>query len=171
MGLRMDNHQALANLKPLIAPAPVSWWPPAPGWWVLGILLLIALAGLTVWGWKRWRHFRGTRYQREALQLLATLSEQDPDTQLQAVATILRRAAICAWGREIASTKNWRDIIELSLHKKSKSKSPVLDEQSLALLTDFLYRKDIPSVAAMNKLHAQAAIWLRTLPAVDHRHV
>ncbi|MGD2138441.1 MAG: DUF4381 family protein, partial [Gammaproteobacteria bacterium] len=38
----------LAALRPLHPPAPVEWWPPAPGWWVLGVLLL-ALLGLAWW--------------------------------------------------------------------------------------------------------------------------
>jgi len=36
----------LEQLEPLIAPAPISWWPPAPGWWVLAALLPLLLWGL-----------------------------------------------------------------------------------------------------------------------------
>lgn len=164
----MANNDALTNLKPLIAPAPISWWPPALGWWISGTLLLIALLGLAVWSWKRWRHYRGTRYQREALQLLAAVSEQEPKMQLQEVAAILRRAAICAWGREHTSTQNWGEIINMPRAGNSKKILPALDENSLQLLTDHLYRQEIPSAAAMQNLRAQAAIWLKTLPAVEH---
>lgn len=38
----------LDQLQPLITPAPVSGWPPAPGWWLL-LLLIPALA------WGLWR--------------------------------------------------------------------------------------------------------------------
>lgn len=41
----------LDQLAPLIDPEPISWWPPAPGWWLLGLALLLGLAAL----W-RFRH-------------------------------------------------------------------------------------------------------------------
>ncbi|WXL24404.1 DUF4381 domain-containing protein [Ectopseudomonas mendocina] len=33
----------LDQLEPLIAPAPVTWWPPAPGWWLLAVLLPVLI--------------------------------------------------------------------------------------------------------------------------------
>jgi hypothetical protein len=36
----------LDRLEPLIAPAPIGWWPPAPGWWLLALLLPLLLWGL-----------------------------------------------------------------------------------------------------------------------------
>ncbi|MFG4038539.1 DUF4381 family protein, partial [Pseudomonas aeruginosa] len=38
----------LDRLEPLIAPLPVGWWPPAPGWWLLAALLPLL-------GWGLWR--------------------------------------------------------------------------------------------------------------------
>lgn len=37
----------LDQLQPLIAPAPVDWWPLAVGWWLLA--LLVPLAGWAIW--------------------------------------------------------------------------------------------------------------------------
>lgn len=36
----------LDQLAPPILPTPISWWPLAPGWWALALLLIAALGGL-----------------------------------------------------------------------------------------------------------------------------
>lgn len=151
----MDNttqqyNDALANLKPLVAPEPVSWWPPAPGWWILGVTLLLLLAGLLVWSWKRWRHYRGTRYQREALVLL------EPIHNVADMALLIRRVAVSALGRERAATAAWHEICTL------------MDEQSLQLLAESQYRlNDTISTDAIEHLRQQMQQWIKQLPAVE----
>ncbi|MEZ5540074.1 MAG: DUF4381 domain-containing protein [Pseudomonadales bacterium] len=165
------NSDPLANLKPLIAPPPISWWPLAPGWWVLAALILLLLIVLTIFIWRRLQHHRNTAYQREALQLIALTHTMPTQQQLPLLAEILRRAAICVWGRETVGSINW---IEMMQHTQNSYKQrhpkktwqPILDEQSCELLNHHLYSGATPDTAAMHKLIEQAQKWLTSLPPV-----
>lgn len=61
----------LAALQPLIEPAPIVWWPPAPGWWLL--LLLLPLLGWLLW---RLRRYLPRRRQRRDAGTEAVLDPQ-----------------------------------------------------------------------------------------------
>jgi hypothetical protein len=64
----MSTHAAdptsLENLFDVVVPPPVPWWPPAPGWFVVGGVVL----GLVFWTvWRVWRRWRAAAYRRAAL--------------------------------------------------------------------------------------------------------
>ncbi|MBS1202779.1 MAG: hypothetical protein H6R22_1288, partial [Chromatiaceae bacterium] len=70
-------HQAiapdpLAGLRDWHLPDPVSWWPPAPGWWLVAGLALAACA-LTLHWWLRRRRRRHGAPARAALGELERL--------------------------------------------------------------------------------------------------
>jgi hypothetical protein len=46
---------SLDQLEPLIAPTPISGWPPAPGWWFLAALILSIFLLLRLRPWQRQR--------------------------------------------------------------------------------------------------------------------
>lgn len=91
------NSNWLAQLAPDHAPAPPSVWPPAPGWWVLALLTLAALALLVRW----WRDPQ-RRVRRTALKELQRIRTSDGDgaAVARAIQNLLRRYALTVFGRQ-----------------------------------------------------------------------
>jgi len=93
----------LDQLRDIHLPEPISWWPPAPGWWFL------ALCGAVLLGWLAtllYRRYRANHYRRQALAKLHQLESQlesrrEPQTEsqqpLQALFALLRQTANSAY--------------------------------------------------------------------------
>ena len=93
----MTDAGNLQNLNDIIVPGPVAWWPPAPGWYVLGAIAMVALLLVAVRQWRRWQQ---NRYRRQAMLELSSIREQASAESLQQLPVLLKRAALSAWQRE-----------------------------------------------------------------------
>ena len=86
------NIPSIEQLKELGLPAPVSYAPQTWGWWVLLVVLLLAVLVL---GMRRYRQWRRDRYRREALVRLAQLRDRSDDLNaLRELPELLKRVAI-----------------------------------------------------------------------------
>jgi hypothetical protein len=88
-------------LRDIHLPAPVGWWPPAFGWWLVAALVLAAAA---VYG----LHYYRARHKRAALRAMTRVRaalEQgaEPVACLQFSSTILRRFAMTSVARTAAA--------------------------------------------------------------------
>lgn len=98
-----DSPTSLDRLHDLSLPPEVSWWPMAPGWYVvLGTALLLVLV-LAFRTWKRWR---ANAYRRAALRELSTM-QSAPE-----IATLLRRTALAVAPRDLVATKTGPDWLD-----------------------------------------------------------
>lgn len=73
------------GIDEIILPDAVSWWPTAPGWKALAIIVVILLLFLCVRWMKRWWR---NRYRREALRQLMQVQRQS-GKQVQEVVAVL----------------------------------------------------------------------------------
>ena len=141
----MKDAADLSRLHDIVEPPPVAWWPPAPGWYVLIALALIAFGYLLI---RAWSHWRANAYRREALRELAGADS------VAAVSELLRRTALAFAPRSTLAEltgSQW----PLWLAQRSPVAMP--SEVSHTLTTD-VYRPQAGNLAA---LKAYAAVWIR----------
>lgn len=100
----------LSQLAPAHMPPPVGWWPLAPGWW--GLLLLLVGAIFGAWLWYR----RPTRrLRRSGLRELSNIESAaaGDDATARALEHLVRRYAVARYGRETVaglSGSRWLDF-------------------------------------------------------------
>ena len=84
------------DLHDIIAAPPPAFWPPAPGWWILALLVLGAV---TLLGWRLIIAWRRRRHQAGILGELASLSTDTPEQLATQVSILLRRVALMCFAR------------------------------------------------------------------------
>lgn len=158
----------LDRLEPLIAPLPVGWWPPAPGWW-----LLAALLPLLGWGlWRLRRHLprrtiatRGEApldpLREAALAELAALAKPygraSAGPWLQAINGLLKRVCRARWpdsGSHALSGRAWLAFLD--------NRCPAAGLTRWMILVEGGYRADCTlDDKAVDGLDAAVATWIR----------
>jgi hypothetical protein len=95
----------LSQLRDIHLPAPVSWWPPAPGWW---LLLIIVVLGVSI---ARFIYYRRKRnaWRRTAIAQLRQLRDQaarqeSSQTVVCELSVLMRRVAISRFPRESSAS-------------------------------------------------------------------
>lgn len=97
----MQDSIQISSLEPIITPEPVSFWPPAPGWYILAALVLSLLMYVI---FRAIKQYQKNEYRRLALKELASISLPVNSEQfVEAITTLnvlMKRTALAGFPRE-----------------------------------------------------------------------
>lgn len=106
-------------LRDIHLPDPVSWWPPAPGWWML-VTLLVAIALLSGFLHHRYRRNALQRAAQQALHKIGEDYRQSGDALLlaQQLSILLRRVSLSCYPRQQVAGltgRAWLSLLDRTL--------------------------------------------------------
>lgn len=141
----MDSEELLAQLADIHLPAEVSFWPPALGWWILALLLLIAGSFATRKLYEKAEQRKACQYALTELEsCLKRLNESTGQKKLlryvNDVNTVLRRVALVKFPESNPGSlvgETWIAFI------RRTGNSSRLDEQLSAALSHGRFRKQV----------------------------
>ena len=122
----------LSNLRDIVVPDPVPWWPPAPG---LALLMVLVLGVVVLVAWRSYRRYQRNAYRRAGLALLPVANSAYD------VSVVLKRVALAAFPREEVA----------SLH----------GEEWISFLNDTCPGQAFTADADLDHLKARAQTWIR----------
>lgn len=158
-------------LKDIHLPEPITWWPPAIGWWLLAILVpLLIAAGILLY--RRLRRKTALKTARKMLAELRSNNQLVPLQTLVALSALLRRVAISLAPRgRVAGLRGeaWLDYLDTSLPDAPFSRGIG------RCLADAPYRRTLPENVDLESLFRLCERWLKQQkvkqpPSVLHRH-
>ena len=152
----MNPMDPLSQLAPLREPGPVPWWPPAPGWWILGALLITLCVLGGIWLVRR---YRANRYRRAGLRQLARLQQQatqgeDTSDHVAALNQLLKAVALRGFPRSQVASASGADWLEFL----NRTGPP--GGQFDPGFADAGYRRE-PADIDLAQLHGTARSWIK----------
>jgi hypothetical protein len=111
----------LATLRDIHLPEVVGWWPLAPGWYAVAVLIIIALAVIL---YALHRHHQNAYAKRQALRLLSGYQLQyqqsgDSNAICARISELLKRVALAYFPRERVAALQGEEWIQFLNHTGS----------------------------------------------------
>lgn len=153
----MNQTDPLANLRDIHLPEAISWWPLAPGWWVVIILLCAVTGYLCARLFKR--HQRRL-YRRQALLRLQQIEGLQGQKQLVELFETLKRTAISAYPNQSFANLSSADFIGCL---KNTCKAPIF-QQIPDNLEAMLYGDQTGTEQIAQDFFNSAIIWIKKHP-------
>jgi Domain of unknown function (DUF4381) len=152
------NADPLATLRPLHVPDALSWWPPAPGWWIVAAVCIIvmALLGRTVSHRLRTKRYRKTALRELEQLYLACTARNDAHAFAAGANRLLKRAALARYPRaDVAALcdADWRNFLDRTAVR------PLFASGAAAALTRAAY--DPSSDCDSEQVYRACREWLR----------
>jgi hypothetical protein len=145
----------LDQLRELHLPEPISWWPLAPGWWLLALVGSALLVWLLRWLYRR---YKAKYYRRQALgQLQALQAGTDSQEQLRALFVLLKQTANCAYPNRQPSSLAIEPFVEFLRFSCDKS---VFNQSTLELQSLLYARQTSEQSPDLELLFKDARIWI-----------
>jgi hypothetical protein len=146
---------SLDNLNDIIVPHAVGYFPPAPAWYIVGLLVLAFLFHLL---FQFYISYKKNLYKREALKEIEHLTQQNRE-EVIALLSLAKRVAIVAYGRgTIAklSSSAWWDFMQT--HSKVK-----VSRELRVSIEKILYDKSFEcSGSDFNDIKSFVKLWIKT---------
>ena len=148
------------ELRDIHLPDASLWWPPAPGWWLsLLVIVLLAILLPRLLSWYRHKPLRQLSLQELARIRQTYKQGQSEKKVLNEVVSLLRRVTISYYGRNAAAAATGADW-QLQLQRLSQQTG--FSEQQLELLVNGRYRPHCEF--DIEQLLQSCEGWLHALP-------
>lgn len=163
----MDNFSGIP-IRDIHLPEPVSWWPPAPGWW---LLISILIVGIAITGLLRYR-LKKIRMRKAALQQLADMiqvyqTRGDALGFVRELSKFLRVVSLHHYQAEHSASisgDKWLRFLDRQLPNNMLLRGDSFTHKG-SLLVSAPYRQDmVVSDEQVQQLVVLSRKWLQNLP-------
>lgn len=133
----MPTEDPLAQLRDLHLPTEPGWWPPAIGWWLLLVAVIIFLVFAVRWIYHHWQVNRWRKIARIELKNIRALPISEPQKIITQCSILLRRIVLALDSRESVAALSGNEWLQ---HLDALSKSAVFTEKMGRLLLESQYQ-------------------------------
>lgn len=156
----------LSQLRDIHLPDPISWWPLAPGWWLVALLFVTAVVGLIHLIRSRRRANSYRRVANKALQRNWQQLQSDDDKlhYLQALLELLRRCTLTLPQQARTSSKltgnDWLSYLDRCTPPSSTNELRFCSPLGKLLLSEPYRQSPEVSDEQIKQLHDLCLSWI-----------
>ncbi|MEJ2744017.1 MAG: DUF4381 domain-containing protein, partial [Gammaproteobacteria bacterium] len=158
--------QLASELKDIQLPEAVDGWPPAPGWWIVTLLMLFSVAYAIYRLKPRWRRYRQRRYWLQQVHALHQAYSAQPKAAQNAVQTIdqcaalLKRILLTHHTRDSIAKLTGDDWISRLTSETNATANRIFSEISCTLLVQSRFQRDAIPHEHVEQLLTETKNWI-----------